>query len=199
MDRVIKSLGYQVISLDTSSFVADPTEWFQQQPNVGGDNWFLAHADDGVIWGQIRDGSLVLSNSVFPEVSPVLRAITLQQARLFGEQTEVRVWREGKAFRACLLQDHHDQKAEAFDEDHILWGTQSMGQKDEFTLMTDGRQGLRHAVPLIVPQDVLGEKRRSHSLRLRVRHYLTYDTDGQANISLSRLVTLEVQRGGRTQ
>jgi CRISPR-associated protein (TIGR03984 family) len=79
-----------------------------------------------------------------------------------------------------------------------LWGTQSVEQRDGFTLMTNGRQGLRHAAPLLVPQDILDERRRSHPLRLRVRHYLTYDADdGQANISLSRLVALEMQRGGR--
>jgi CRISPR-associated protein (TIGR03984 family) len=111
----------------------------------------------------------------------------------------MRVWRENNAFSACLLQDYHDQEAEAFDEAHVLWGTQSIGQKDGFTLMTDGRQGLRHAVPLLVPDDVLDEKRRSHPLRLRVRHYLTYDADGQVQISLSRLVALEIQVGGQTR
>lgn len=203
MERVIKPLGCQVTPLDTTNFAADLGAWFQVQPHVGNEKWFLAHADDGVIWGQIRDSRLELSNSVFPEVfpevSPALRAATLQQARLFGEQAEVRVWRENNAFSACLLQDYHDQGAEAFDEEHVLWGTQSVGQRDGFTLMTDGRQGLRHAVPLLVPQDVLDEKRRSHPLRLRVRHYLTCDADGQVNISLSRLVALEMQRGGGTR
>lgn len=197
MERVIKPLGFQVTSLEATNFAADPAAWFQKQPDVGGGRWFLAHADDGVIWGQIRESRLVLSHSVFPKVSPEFRAITLQQARLFSEQAEVRVWRENNTFSACLLQDSHNQGAEAFDEEHVLWGTQSVEQKDGFTLMTDGRQGLQHAVPLLVPQDVLDEKRRFHPLRLKVRHYFTYDTDGQANISLSRLVTLEMQRRGQ--
>jgi len=199
MERVIKPLGYQVTPLDTTNFAVDPAAWFQKQPDVGSERWFLAHADDGVIWGQMRESRLVLSNSIFPEVSPALRAATLQQARLFGDQAEVRVWRENGAFSACLLQDNPDQGAEAFDEEQVLWGTQSVEQRDGFTLMTDGRQGLRHAVPLLVSQDVLDKNPRSHPLRLRLRHYLTYDTDGQANISLSRLVALEMQGGGKSR
>lgn len=195
MERVIKLLSYHVTPLDTTNFAADPAAWLQRQPDVDNGRWFLAHADDGVIWGQLREGRLMLSSTVFPEVSPTLRAVTLQQARLFGEQAEIRVWRENNAFSACLLQDHHDQGAEAFDEEHILWGTRCVGQKNDFTLMTDGRQGLRHAVPLLVPNNVFDAKERHHPIRLRLRHYLTYDADGQANVSLSRLVALKVEGG----
>ena len=196
MNRVIK-LDCQFTPLDTTNFAVDPAVWFQRQPNVGTGGWFLAHADDGVIWGQIRDSHLVLSNSVFPRVSPALRTFTLQQARLFGEQAEVRVWRENNAFRACFLHDYQDQGDEAFEEEHILWGTRRVDQSNDFTLLADGRQGLQHAVPLPVPHNVFDEDRRVRPLRLRVRHYLTYDADGQVCIALSRLVTLEIQREGR--
>lgn len=197
MKREIKPIACQVQPLDTTDFTADPSAWFQKQPSVGDVTWFLAHADDGVIWGQIRNGQLVTSSSVFPRVSPPLRATTLQQARLFGEGAEVRVWREGNRFKACQLQDHHDQKAEAFDEEHILWGTQAEERKKSFTLMADGRQGLRHAVPLDVAESAFGVRGRSHPLRLSLRHYLDYDSDGQAYVNLSRLVSV-CQRERRT-
>lgn len=188
MKREVKPVGYQVEHLDSTDFAADVVGWFQKQTDVGDGNWFLAHADDGVIWGQTRNGQLIVSSSIFSEISPPLQATTLQQARLFGELAEVRVWRDGKNFRACCLRDHADEGAEAFDEEHLLWGTSVEEQRDNFTLVAEGRQGLRHAVPFAVSSlTPLSQNRR---LRLRVRHYLAYDNNGQVYVSASRLVTL---------
>ena len=68
-------------------------------------HWLLAHADDGVIWGEVRANGLHLSSDVFPQVSPPLRAITLQQARLFGPDAELFFWKDNAAWRARLIQD----------------------------------------------------------------------------------------------
>jgi CRISPR-associated protein (TIGR03984 family) len=188
MKQKTKPIACQKHLLDTADFAADPSAWFQKQTSVGDEVWFLAHADDGVIWGQIREGRLFTSDSVFPQVSPPLRAITVQQAQLFGQSAEVRVWRDEDGFKACRLQDCQDEGAEAFDEMHILWGTRAEARVRGFTLVADGRQGLRHAVPLEVEDAVFG---RGRPLRLVVRHYLAYDGDGQVRITLSRLVALE--------
>jgi CRISPR-associated protein (TIGR03984 family) len=197
MKRKIKPMACQRQPLDTADFMTDPSGWFQEQASVGDDAWFLAHADDGVIWGQIREGQLLTSDSVFPQVSPPLRAITVQQARLFGQSAEVRVWRNGEGFKACRLQDRHDEEAEAFDEMHILWGTQAEERAQDFTLVADGRQGLRHAVPLKVEDAAFG---RGRPLRLVVRHYLTYDGDGRGRIAQSRLVALrQMSEGGQDE
>lgn len=123
MKREMKPIGCQVTPVDTEGVTANLAYWFQRQTNVGDRNWFLAHADDGVIWGQIRNGQLVVSSSVFPEISPPLRTTTLQQARLFGTLAEVRLWRQGDGFIACRLLDNESEGAEAFDEEHLLWGT----------------------------------------------------------------------------
>lgn len=199
MRQEVKHITCQVQQLDTTDFAADPSAWFQEQPSVGDNAWFLAHADDGVIWGQIQHGQLITSNNVFPQVSPPLRAVTLQQARLFGQNAEVRVWREGNRFKACRLQDHQDAEAEAFDETHILWGTQAEARTGGFTLVADGRQGLRHAVPLEVEDAAFNAKERHHPLRLSLRHYLDCDSDGLARITLSRLVALRVSPKGGGQ
>ncbi len=197
MKRKIKPMACQRQPLDTADFATDPSGWFQEQTSVGDDAWFLAHADDGVIWGQIREGQLLTSDSVFPQVSPPLRAITLQQARLFGQSAQVQVWRGRDGFKACRLQDCQDDGAEAFDETHILWGTHVEAQAQGFTLVADGHQGLRHAVPLKVEDAAFG---RGRPLRLVVRHYLTYDGDGQVRITLSRLVALrQVSEGGQDE
>jgi CRISPR-associated protein (TIGR03984 family) len=196
MKREIKPIACQKQPLDTTDFAADPSGWFQKHSDVGDEAWFLAHADDGVIWGQIRNRQLVTSDSVFPQVSPPFRPVTLQQARLFGESAEVRVWREGNEFKAWRLEDHHNEEAEAFDEAHVLWGTRAEARKGGFTLVVDGRQGLRHVMPLEATDTALGAGGRRHPLRLCVRHYLDYDKDGQARIALSRLVALRQLPGG---
>jgi CRISPR-associated protein (TIGR03984 family) len=199
MERAIKPIGYRIEPLDISDFSAAPENWFQKQLSVGKDSWFLAHADDGIIWGGVRNGQLIVSSSVFPEVSPPLRTLTLQQARLFGEQAEVRVWRGTNGFRACRVQDESNEEVEAFDEEHLLWGTKVDEQKNGFALLADGRQGLRHAAPLDLATVQVSHPEQRHPLRLRVRHYLGYDDDGRVRITMSRLVTLGYHPGGKQQ
>jgi len=189
MEIKIKQRACQVQPLDMEGFDADPSMWFQNQPCVGAKSWFLAHADDGIIWGRLQDGHLVTSNSAFPNISPPLRSITLQQARIFGHKAEVRVWRWGNKFEACRLEDHFENDAEAYDEDYLLWGTHPDEKINGFTLVSDGNQGLKHAVPFDVDETAF---KSNHPLRLQVRHYLAYD-EGQARIALSRLIEVSVQ------
>ena len=183
-------VGYRVDVLETTGLAQDPAGWFERQPNTGEGGWFLAHADDGIIWGQNRDGHLLLSGTVFPAVSPPLRTITLQQARLFGEQAEVRLWRNGNDFAACRVEDFSGSDSEALDEEYLLWGDQVKDQKNGFSLMADGVQGLLHAVPLDVVRSSSSLNSRGRLLRLKLRHYLSCDQDGRAHIRLSRLVNL---------
>ena len=171
--------------------------WFEAQVQ----NWLpekvktealflLAHADDGVIWGRFDDkGKLHLSGEAFSEYVPVkLRAVTLQQARLFGEVGELLVWQVDGGFRGRVLTDEQVQKQEMLNETHWLWGTSTHppGPHDGFTLMRDGQQGLEHAVPVALP-DPEQKGRRSG---LQIRHYLNDDAHGQAYIALSRLVNV---------
>ena len=155
--------------------------------------WLLAHADDGVIWGKRQpDGKLLLSSDVFddparyPSVAVKLRIETLQEARIFGPGGEVRLWRTDEGFAARLLTDDGIGLEALPDESHLLW---HQGRPVEvrpeagFALLREGARGQRHAPPLI-PQ---GRQRP----RLVVKHYVDYDSEGQAYIALSRLVNLE--------
>lgn len=170
--------------------------WFEAQPAVGEESWLLAFFDDGVVWGKLQDGRLSTSSDAFPYVSPPLRLDCLQEARLFGERAEVRIWREGKDFRAIRIEDEVLAEAEAFDEDYILWGTRIEDNNKGFILVAEGRQGLRHAVPLDIGENDFREKGfTKHPLRLRVRHYIDYDEDGRAFIRISRLFKLFVEGG----
>lgn len=160
--------------------------------------WLLAHADDGVIWGRLDGGHLTTSydaaqgNSEALLVCPPLRLETIQQARLFAEQAELLLWRGGnKTWHARLIRNAKDgdtvEWQDAIDEPQILWGTDPLPLQHGFTLMRDGAQGLRHAVPLEVRDH---STEQSRPLRLDVRHYLKDDPTGFTRIVASRLLAL---------
>jgi CRISPR-associated protein (TIGR03984 family) len=194
MGLEIEELACSVKPLATINFAAGPSAWFLSQSIVGDSALFLAHSDDGVIWGRVEEEKLITSDSVFNGISPPLRAITLQQARIFGMNAEVRVWRNGTGFQACRLEDKQNGASEASDESTILWGDNPEARIEGFTLVSDGRQGLHHAVPIDVSDSAFGKyPKKLRPLRLLIRHYLTYDRDGQARVALSRLVNLYVQ------
>lgn len=152
--------------------------------------FLLVHADDGVIWGRFDNkGELHLSGKAFPKFVPVkLRAVTLQQARLFGEAGELLVWQVDGGFRGRVLSDNQVKKDDMLNETHWLWGTSTHppGPHDGFTLMRDGQQGLEHAVPVALPDP----EQKGRRAGLQVRHYLDDDDQGQAYIALSRLVNV---------
>jgi len=156
----------------------------------------LAHADDGVIWGRLNKGRLTTSDIEFPDHHFArLRPSTLQTCRLFGMDGELMLWRTGEGWAArCWRDGRGDTSVEYFDEDQILWGTQVEAATDSFTLVSDGINGLLHAVPLAgiasrFSNPTAADKRRP--LRLTLRHYLTEnDADGTVAIGGSRLVHL---------
>ncbi len=164
--------------------------WLQSKAKYYHLKYLLAHAHDGVIWGRFdQDGNLTTPRrpeELFPECKfPELRAHTLQQCRAFGEKAEVMLWKVGQDWKARLIKD--DNKPECLPDEHqILWGTQKEGENKSFTLVSDGQQGLRHAVPLTD----ISFKDNERPLRLTVRHYINYDDTGLARIYLSRLVDL---------
>jgi len=168
--------------------------WLQEQAKEYGLDYLLAHADDGVVWGKVSsDGTLTTSdeaakgNKTAESICPPLRLLTLQQARLFGKDAEVLLWRDGdNVFRARLIADVEDKNGadwlEAYDEAQLLWGTQGIALQHGFTLLEDGAQGLRHAVPF---EPEMSKERA----QLRVRHYLA--KEDFARVAVSRLIVLE--------
>lgn len=186
---------YLIEQISVEDFEKNPEGWFLKH-SPGAEAWLLVHADDGVIWGQLRDDRLVTAREIFGEkAAPPLRAQTIQQARLFNREAEIRVWRKENSFQACRIVDAPAGKTEFFDEEHFLWGTRIIARRDGFTRVAEGARGFVQAVPLDVPDGafdsgVSAPNSGRHPLRLGVRHYVEYDSDGQAYISLSRLTGL---------
>lgn len=180
MSRTIEKTRYLP---DKPYDVTDPVGELNKKAETGRFAYLLAHADDGVIWGAIKDGQLALSNKAFPEISPELRPKTLWEARLFGEKAEWFLWRAVNGWRAREIRDGEGEEREYYDESLILWGTDPDGEaKGGFYPVREADLGIRHTPPLPL--------KKRHSLRLKVRHYVDYDPSGVAFVKLSRLVNL---------
>lgn len=161
--------------------------------------YLLAHAEDGVIWGyfDINSDTLETSNETFPECKfSELRLLTLQQCRIFGENGEVFLWKSnGEWHSRLILQSKVSEliakkQIDFIPETQVLWGTQGK-TNGNFTLLCDGSQGLRHAVPITEINFIQDKKKQHRPVRLEVHHYFCYDQDGLARIFLSRLVSLK--------
>lgn len=193
----------------------DLAGWLVERAMQNELRWLLAHADDGVIWGRVDNQALLTSGEAIlkfhstmqagaPEFSEIkaaiqtcvaLRSETLQQVRLFSEAGELLLWRDSdNKFRARVITEPKDgEKPEwdqCYDERQLLWGSHGTPLPYGFTLLRDGSQGLRHAVPLKLSIDNDGSTRPP---RLIVRHYIS--KAGFARVEVSRLVNLEEEEG----
>lgn len=194
MERRIRPCQEGMTLLDVPD-VADPIPWLKELAG-GRKCWLLAHADDGVIWGRLEDGMLTTARQAAEtseyadevnRITPPLRAVTLQTARLFNEDIEIFLWLDTNTGRwqaraiGSIVTADHAEFLEAIDESYLLWGSPAQPIGESFTLMEDGAQGLRHVLP------VATSKRQ----RLRVRQLITEDETGFKRISANRLVAIE--------
>ncbi len=158
-----------------------------------GHPWLLAHGDDGVIWGKKTGDKLVTSHEINPDISPPLRGLTLWQAFVFGEESEIRLYRDELGnWKAVEISDP-ENKEDKIVEDRILWGDTVKPQKKGFSHLTDkAKKGMDHIPPIIVPKNAI-DKEAGLYVRLRVHHFVEYDQDtGEAGIGLSRLVRIGI-------
>lgn len=148
-------------------------------------SYLLAHAEDGVIWGRFDQGNLITAEHCFHQF-PSLRLKTLQRCHIFGRSGEVLLWRSHKNWKARFI---GNPDCDCIPEEQVLWGTQKVEEKNGFTLVADGSEGLHHAVPLT---NISFSDKEKRPLRLVVHHYVEYDeATGLAHISMSRLVDLK--------
>lgn len=166
----------------------EPRAWLAEQAREHELRWLLAHADNGVIWGELRVDGLHLSSDAFGPDELRLDWETLQQARLFGAAGELRLWKGPAGWQAYRLRDGAGQSVEYLDEEHLLWGTRAVEERDGFTAVVEGSQGILHAPP--IRSAPIKETKHEARARLKVRHYIHEDEAGVAQIVESRLVAL---------
>ena len=174
---------------------ANLNSWIEAQASQYGLRYLLAHADDGVVWGRFEDGKLVTADQVdnpkFKQL-PMLRLSSLQQCRIFSELGEVLLWKSGSHLHARIIADssEYSLKANPIQENQLLWGTHGF-QSGGFTLLRDGSQGLKHAVPITEGIRLNDNGKLVKQVCLVVNHYIEYDDDGLARIGISRLIDVK--------
>lgn len=146
--------------------------------------FLLAFAYDGVIWGAFDKG-LKTSTQIVED--------TLQQAYLFGEYEELRLFRtEEGGWKTCFITDKNVAGNDKLDEFQVLWGSEIVEpiNSNGFTGVRDRtQQAMGHTLPL----DLNGLDLNEDGPRLQVRHFIDYDKQtGEARIFLSRLVKLGI-------
>lgn len=192
--RTISHIHSQVGTSIVADLPEDLRSWFIEQAraeqNELGLRWLLAHCDDGVIWGELRDdGVLHLScdQNAFPVRGLALRKTTLQQARFFGPSAELLLWRGPQGqWQRTLRRDDRGNTVDIIDEQHLLWGNRLLNKQsvqNGFVQVVEGAQGIVHAPPLSnkIPSD-------TQRAALQIRHYLDQDDTGVVRICASRLV-----------
>jgi CRISPR-associated protein (TIGR03984 family) len=149
----------------------------------GGDAWVLGHAFDGVLWGALRGGRLLLP----PEElrPPALRVETLTDLKVFNEEEELRVWRAQGRLAACAVREA--ARGERFDAvqerayELLRARPDAHMERGPFVELR-GAAGQRHTPP--------GDETRPE--RLCVRHYLrAYDETGLLTMAEHRLLGIK--------
>lgn len=193
----------------SSEIDGKPFDWLKSRASAG--MIFLAHADDGIVWGKgidTDDRIVFPASGGFPQADlPQMGQPTwpaLQMARLFDEKQEYFLWRvEEGEWQARHIQDHtvenvSDKPPNYFDESQVLWGTRVERNLSDghFSLVADGEEGFCHAPP-VTARGRWGEQVRGRAdrrLRLHVRHYLEEDENtGWLRIAYSRLLNVSVE------
>jgi CRISPR-associated protein (TIGR03984 family) len=182
------------MSIPTDTVPTNLKGWLETHAQQYQLPYLLAHADDGVIWGHFHQGHLCTSDQVLKE-SPPLRIETLQQCRIFGPSGEILLWKVSDAWKAGLVTNPN---AERIEEKQLLLGTHGEIHPSEgFTVLWDGAQGLKHAVPFTQIQ-LQENQKLAQSLHLVVHHYIDYDEAGVARVALSRLVDFTTDSTARS-
>lgn len=157
--------------------------------------YLLAHTDDGIIWGKWHEQQLVIANYLgnsqsLREIAPPLQALTLQQAFIFGLNSQVHLYHdELENWAARRVQENAN--ADVIPESQLLVGDEVIDcwPEQEFTHLRDKRQqGLDQVLPIKIDETDIANGKRP---RLLVHHFVSYDPQsGEARIGLSRLVNV---------
>ncbi len=177
-------------------FETKPREWLTARAREIGATYFWGYAENGALWGRFDDAGLKLSGDVFQEFQIALTPTTLQQARVFGANGELFLWRAGNEWRACVIRDLQGEQ-DCIPRRYWLWGTPHTDEntkqivaQDGFTLFVEGAQGMRHTPPR-------ADFQVNQRAALQVKHYVAYDEEGQAYVAVSRLVdVIAITAGG---
>jgi len=178
--QLVEKRQHIVKEFDVAKFLENPYHWLNEQAIGKKLNWLLAHAEDVIIWGQLKGDVLATSIPEINQYAPHLREV-----RLFGETGEWLLWRERANWRGRLIEEGDGLICQTYDEPHLMWGSKVVSASEDFSIVSEERDVLE----LVLPIASLPAERQTR-VALKVRHTLDYDKDGQAFIDCSRLAGL---------
>src|SRR6266542_2099847 len=153
----------------------DVNTWLISHMNQ--DSILLAFADDGVMWGR-RDGTNLVTTHEIDPIFPALRGKTLQQAFIFDEKSEVRLFRsELNEWKAKKISSDTKDPERVIMEKQILWGDkpdQKQPAQSGFLRVLAERKGIPAQ---IIP--VMGTLDKNTCIHLAVHHLVAYNQDGE--------------------
>jgi CRISPR-associated protein (TIGR03984 family) len=157
----------------------------------------LAYCYDGVTWGRLdrNTGGWQLACVPFPARAPKPNEENLLELRLFGQECEVLIWRQGRSFGGRTLRDRPcgQEYLRPIEESRILLGDRLLEAPNVGFSRVGSATGAEQVVPVELSEGLFQES--TWPLRLHVRHYLEPDEEtGAVRIAATRLVKLEVKR-----
>lgn len=153
-----------------------------------GSGWVLGHAMDGLLWGKIAAGRMVLANDADPTWGAPLKRANLLDLRVFNRTKEMRIWPADGMLQCCLVYESQGEAPSlAYDEHQIFIAGKRRAFLEangvKFSLI-EGPSGQCHAIPV----DWNGERQIQ---RLWVRHYVFPRNDnGMLAVTESRLLDI---------
>lgn len=144
----------------------------EKSQELGDKVFLLVYKYHQVVIGKINNGSLQIEN---PDE---LTIEYLKELRMFSTAGELYLWNQGCKFKYRLRLDNRGDSAEIYDEEHLMWGTGLLDDKQTVVETSRGPQ-VRFSFPL----DEI-----STPLKYQVRNYLDYDDNGQIRFYDARLV-----------
>jgi CRISPR-associated protein (TIGR03984 family) len=154
---------------------------FLEERSIGS-AYLLAYADDGVVWGRVEDGRVALPSG------HTLRSVTLQEARIFNEASELLIRRrDSDRFQLRLIEDDIQEDPDwrdCIDESYLLLADRVLGAPAAgFSEVVAGSTGRRYLQSLPVVS-----KNGHLRVCLAVRHYVSPSC--RARVVSSRMLDL---------
>lgn len=154
------------------------------------DGWLLGHAMNGLVWGRIEAGKVILANDADASWGAKLKRMTLLDLRVFNIDAELRIWRMDRRLHGCMVSEStQNGRCLTYEEDQILIAGNRKGCQTvnglSFSLI-EGPAGQHQAIPV-------NWDGRGQTYRLWVRHYIPLQSEnGMLRVTDTRL--LQVRR-----
>lgn len=148
---------------------------------IDGNGWVVAYLDYKVLVGRFE-------NRLFSFFrGEIFEPKFMQKIRVFNDERELFIWRQGHDYKARLRVDGEGEKEECVEARQIIWGTEILCKEDGWTVITEKR-GTEIALPL--PDLEVGEENNRRAV-LVTRNYIDYKNGCLAGYVDCRMVRLE--------